>query len=42
VVLGAHAGGKIEIVKGLALGERVVVENAFLLASEMQKSSVEE
>jgi cobalt-zinc-cadmium efflux system membrane fusion protein len=42
VVLGVHAGGKVEVVKGLALGERVVIENAFLLTSEMQKSNAED
>jgi cobalt-zinc-cadmium efflux system membrane fusion protein len=42
VILGAHSDGKVEIVNGLALGERVVVENAFLLTSEMKKSPVEE
>jgi cobalt-zinc-cadmium efflux system membrane fusion protein len=42
VSLGAHANGRVEVVNGLTLGERVVVENAFLLTAEMEKSDVEE
>jgi len=42
VALGAQANGLVEIVDGLAPGERVVVENAFLLSAEMEKSNVEE
>jgi membrane fusion protein, heavy metal efflux system len=42
VVLGAHANGRVEVVGGLTPGERVVVENAFLLAAEMEKSNVKE
>jgi membrane fusion protein, heavy metal efflux system len=42
VQLGAHADGLVEITGGLAPGERIVVQNAFLLAAEMEKSNVEE
>lgn len=42
VILGVHAAGKVEVVKGLDLGERVVVENPFLLTGEMEKSPVED
>ena len=38
---GLKAGGRIEILKGLAAGDKVVVQGAFTLKSELEKESLE-
>jgi len=40
VRVGRRAGGEVEILNGLEEGERVVVEGAFLLKSELSKNSL--
>jgi cobalt-zinc-cadmium efflux system membrane fusion protein len=40
VVLGARDGDSVEIVEGLAPGERVVIANAYLLKSEFERSKI--
>jgi cobalt-zinc-cadmium efflux system membrane fusion protein len=42
VVAGERDSCFVEIVKGLKAGEQVVVENAFLLKSELEKSRIGE
>jgi len=42
VVVGERAAGWVEIVRGLAEGEAVVTSGAFLLESELRKSSLED
>lgn len=42
VLVGRRAGGEVEILDGLAEGEHVVVEGAFLLKSEASKDSLGE
>jgi len=42
VQVGRRTGGDVEILSGLAAGEHVAVEGAFLLKSEMSKSSLGE
>ncbi len=42
VVTGLRAGELVEIVEGLAEGERVVVSGGFLLESELRKASLED
>jgi Cu(I)/Ag(I) efflux system membrane fusion protein len=42
VVAGERAGGFVEVVEGLAEGERVVVSGGFLLESELRKGSLED
>ena len=34
VQTGSRSGGRIEIIEGLAIGDRIVIEGAFLLKSE--------
>ena len=38
---GLKAGGRIEILKGLTAGDKVVVQGAFTLKSELEKESLE-
>ena len=42
VVLGARADGKVAIDKGVAAGESVVVQGAFFVRTQLQKSELEE
>jgi cobalt-zinc-cadmium efflux system membrane fusion protein len=42
VELGARAGRVVEVMKGLQLDEQIVVDNAYLLKSEMEKSKLED
>jgi membrane fusion protein, heavy metal efflux system len=42
VTLGPRANGKVAVEKGLTAGEHVVVQGAFWLRSELQKSELEE
>ena len=40
VTLGISDGKAVEIVKGLQRGDKVVIRNAFLLKSEMEKEKI--
>jgi len=42
VVLGGRRGGEVELVRGLAAGDAVVVEGAFVLKSEHQRGELGE
>jgi cobalt-zinc-cadmium efflux system membrane fusion protein len=42
VELGARDDRVVEVIKGLQIGEQIVVDNAYLLTSEMEKSKLED
>ncbi len=42
VEVGTHTGNLVGIVRGLTAGEKIVVENAYLLKSELEKSKVQD
>ncbi len=42
LALGARTEDRIEVLKGLKAGEKVAVENAYLLKSELEKSRISE